>query len=386
MTLAAALIAGLLATARTPPVGVQSPWRHEVSGAFRSLFTTSRSFETGSRFADSLNRLRITLAGGRGAGFAYRVEADSQTHLGTRIPLPDFAVVRHRQDTAWLDLLHVAVDEPHVYSDLSVYRATVAFRTAQTTLTIGRQRIAWGTARFWSPADLFNPIDPLEVEGDVRQGVDAAQLEWMIGSRLRTAWVYAPQSPADRSTGAGRMATTVGEWDVAAFGGRFTGDWVGGGDVAGQWHGAGLRAELTYHWRRAASPLHNALRLAAGSDYAFPRVYLVAEYFYNQGQPACVAQQGCDLSAFFAPMTELFTLHRHFASAGVRYTVTPLVSAELYSVVDLAGSSCFFNPIVRYNVWTNVDLAAGAQLFGGPSGGEFHGIPQLVFAQLDIHF
>jgi hypothetical protein len=386
MTLAAALVAALLAAARTTPPDVQSPWRHGVAGAFRSLFTTSRSFVTGSRYVDSLNRLRITLAGGRGAGFAYQIEADSQTNLGTRITLPDFAVVRDRQDAAWLDLLHVVVDEPHVYSDLSVYRATVAFRTGRAALTIGRQRIAWGTARFWSPADLFNPIDPLEVEGDVRQGVDAAQLEWTVGPGLRTSWVYARQTPTDLSTGAGRMATTLGEWDVAAFGGRFAQDWVGGGDVAGQWHGAGLRAEVTYHWRGAGALAPNALRLAAGSDYAFPRVYLVGEYFYNQGQPACAAEQACNPLAFLGPTTELFTLHRHFASAGVRYTVTPLLSAELYSVVDVAGSSYFFNPVIRYNAWTDVDVSAGAQLFGGAAGGEFHGIPQLVFAQLDVHF
>ena len=273
----------------------------------------------------------------------------------------------------------------HVYSDLSVYRATASFRSSTATLTLGRQRIAWGTARFWSPADLFNPIDPLQVEGDVRQGVDAAQLEWAPGGAWRTALVYAPQSHARQSTAAGRVAATVGGWDVAAFGGRFRRDWVGGGDVAGEWGGAGLRAEFTYT-RRGAPGLANAWRATAGADYAFPKLYLVGEYFYNQGQPPCDSTAACAAMFALAPTTELFTRHRHFASGGATYDITPLLKIDAYAVVDLAGHSLFLNPQVRYNAFTNVDVSAGAQLSGGARGGEFDGVPRLFFAQLDVHF
>ena len=356
-----------------------------MSGSFRSLFTRSRSLVSGAPYSDSLERLRLAVAGGRGDTFSYHLEIDSETHLGTRIGQPDFALVRRRQGAAWLDLDHVVVDRAHVYSDLSVYRATASVRSSTATLTVGRQRIAWGTARFWSPADLFNPIDPLQVEGDIRQGVDAVQLEWAPGGAWRTAAVYAPQRTARRSTTAARVAATMGGWDVAAFGGRFRGDWVGGGDVAGEWGGAGLRGELTYTWRGAPG-LVNALRATAGADYAFRKLYLVGEYFYNQGQPPCGSTAACVASFALAPVTELFTRHRHFASAGATYDVTPLLKVDTYAVVDLAGRSVFFNPLLRYNAFTNIDVSAGAQLAGGARRGEFDGVPRLFFAQLDVHF
>jgi len=362
-----------------------SPWTHDVSGAFRSLFRVSRSYVTGESYVDSMNRVRATVDGGRGYGFSYQLEIDSETHLGTAMTTPDFELVRRRQDAAWADLLWVVGDAAHVYSDVSVYRGTVALRSSSATLTVGRQRIAWGTARFWSPADLFNPIDPLQVEGDIRQGVDAVQAEWADpDGSIRASMVYGPNR-AGRSVAAARVGATLGVWDVAGFGGRFRGDWVGGAEVAGQAGGAGLRAEVTYTWRGDATE-PNALRATAGWDYAWPKLYLVAEYFYNQGQPSCVARESCDAIASLASGDELITLHRHFVSGGATYDITPLVETDAYLVVDLAGHSVLVNPILKYNVSANVDLSIGAQLFASASGGEFDRVSNLFFTQIDVHF
>jgi len=268
---------------------------------------------------------------------------------------------------------------------VSIYRGTVALRSSTATVTLGRQRIAWGTARFWSPADLFNPIDPLQVEGDVRQGLDAVQVEWADPSTsLRASMVYGPNREG-RSVAATRVGGTFGGWDVAGFGGRFRGDWVGGAEVAGQAGGAGLRGEITYTWR--GNPTEpNALRATAGWDYAWPKLYLVAEYFYNQGQPSCDRIESCDTLASLAWGDELITRHRHFVSGGATYDITPLVATDAYVVVDIAGRSVLVNPILRYNVATNVDLSTGAQLFASRRGGEFDRVSNLLFAQIDVHF
>ena len=63
-----------------------------------------------------------------------------------------------------------------------------------------------------------------------------------------------------------------------------------------------------------------------------------------------------------------------------------LLKAETYLVVDLAGASAFFNPLLRYNAATNIDVCVGAQLPASGAEGEFDGVPNLLFAQLDIHF
>ena len=162
---------------------------------------------------------------------------------------------------------------------------------------------------------------------------------------------------------------------------------MAGGDFAGQWGGAGLRGEATYTWR-SNSAERNALRFTAGSDYAFtPKFYLVGEYFYNQGQPSGLAPgQTFDPSVLLRLTSEIFTLRRHFLSAGARYELTPLLHLESYTVVDLQGPSVFYMPVVRYSLTANTELTAGGQLFASSQGGEFQPLHNLIYVEFLAHF
>ena len=156
-------------------------------------------------------------------------------------------------------------------------------------------------------------------------------------------------------------------------------------EFAGQWGGAGLRGEATYRKRDAARPEEDALRLAFGSDYAFPNtLYLVGEYFYNQGQPAL--DGAYDPARMLQYTSEIFTLNRHFFNGGIGYDVTPLFRVEGYTVVDAAGPSAFFMPQARYNLTPNTDVTVGAQFFVSGPAGEFHGLSTLFFAELMVSF
>ena len=193
----------------------------------------------------------------------------------------------------------------------------------------------------------------------------------------------------NRSTKATRIATTVGNFDLAAMGGRFAEDWMAGGSFAGQWGGAGLRGELTYTWRGSGSSLQsNALRWTFGSDYAINnKWYVLGEYFYNQGQPAGFTPgQPADPSVLLRYTNQIFTLQHHFISAGARYSITPLLNLQTYAVVEPAGPSVFFMPLATYNLTTDTDLSAGAQLFGSSRSGEFHRVPDLFYLEFTVHF
>ena len=383
-----ALLAGLLLCA--PQAHAQdspSNFQYRFAGYYRSLFTTSHSFFTGDAYADSLNRVRLGVDVGWKRTLFVHVDYDNEIHFGNLTTQPDFDFVRQRQDDAYFDLLHVWVDESHVYSDTSLYRGYLTVRHGSAELTVGRQRIAWGTAHFWSPADAFNPISPLQVEADEREGVDAARLSVRLARDVRWSVVYAPQEGIDRSTEATRLSTNVHDFDVAAFAGRFRQDWMAGGAFAGQWGGAGLRGELTYTWR-ANSSERNALRLTFGSDYALTsKLYVVGEYFYNQGQPpGTSAGQPPNPSDLLHFTNEIFTLNRHFLSGGTRYAVTPLFHVEGYAVVDAQGPSVFLMPVATYSLSNNADLKAGGQLFASAPQGEFQAVPNLFYAQFTVHF
>jgi len=364
---------------------VRPAWRHRFSGYAKTLLTTSESYFTGQPYGDVMNRLRVSYDGGRGEWFNVHADFDNETHFGNLTTQPDFQLVRERQAGSYLDLQHIYLDRPHAYWDTSLYRGYITLRNGPATLTVGRQRIGWGTARFWSPADVFNPLNPLQIETEERQGVDAALLEWALPMGITWTTAYLPQHGFRRSSTATRLAANLRGYDVAAFLGRFERDWMGGAEFAGQWGGAGLRGELTYRWRDEGRPENNALRFTFGSDYAFPNtLHLSAEYFYNQGQPAPAG--GFDAAGLARFTSEIFTLGRHFLSGGAGYDVMPLFRLEAYTVADLTGAGVFVMPLARYNVTTNTDLTVGGQLFASQEGGEFQRLSNVFFAELMLHF
>ncbi len=364
-----------------------TPFKYRFSGYDRSLLTTSHSYFTGDAYGDSLNRVRLSLDAGWRQSLLVHLEYDNELHFGNLITEPDFNLIRQRQDASYLDLLHVWLDKKHAYWDTSLYRGYLRLRHSKAELTAGRQRIAWGTAHFWSPTDVFNPISPLQIEADEREGADAAQLAIRLPGETRWSLVYAPQGGLNRSTEATRIARTIHNFDVAAMGGRFRQDWMAGGNFAGQWGGAGLRGELTYTVRGGSSQA-NALRLTFGSDYAINnKWYVLAEYFYNQGQPlGYVPGQPFDPSTLLRYTNEIYTLQRHFASAGARYSITPLLSLQTYAVVDPVGPSVIFMPMASYNLTANTDLSVGGQLFASSSSGEFNRVPNLFDLEFTVHF
>jgi len=383
---------GLAAAQTASPDATPPAWTQQFGGYFKNLASGSRSYFNEQPWGDNLDRLRITYDAKDGDWLAIHLDYDNELHFGNLTGLPDFEAVRDRQGAAWLDLQHIFVDRAHAYWDTSLYRGFVSLHSPSLTFTLGRQRIGWGTAHFFSPMDMFNPISPLQVESDERQGVDAALLEFRSPGALRWSAVYAPQDGFRRSTSALRLSRTIRNYDFDVAAARFGEDWTAGADFAGQLGGAGVRGEVTYRWRHPLPGVvpvatRNALRFTLGSDYAFSDgLYLVAEYFYNQGQPNLTASQPLDPAVLLRFSNEIFTLHRHFFSAGASYPLTPLWKLETYVVADLAGPSAVVLPRLSHSLTANADLAAGAQLFVSSKSGEFHGLSDLVYLEFMVHF
>ena len=381
-----------LGAAQTLPDNAQASWTQQLSGYFKDLASGSRSYLTEEPWGDNLDRMRLTYDAKYSDWFAVHVDYDNEFHAGNLIGLPDFEIVRDRQSADWLDAQHVFLNEPNAYWDTSLYRGYVTFHTGDVTWTAGRQRIGWGTAHFFSPMDMFNPISPLQVESDERQGVDAALLAFSSPGALRWNVVYAPQDGFRRSTSALRLSRTIHNYDFDAVAARFGQDWTTGLDFAGQLRGAGLRGEITYRWRHpiaGVTPIstHDALRVVVGSDYAFANgLYLVGEYFYNQGQPDLQRNNAADLTFLLQYSNEIFTLHRHFISAGASYPLTPLWKLETYVVTDVAGPSAVVLPRLSHNLTANTDLNFGAQLFASSRTAEFHGLSNLAYIEFVRHF
>ncbi len=347
-------------------------YSQEFSGYLKTLASQSRSYFTRDAWGDAMERIRLTYDGKYGGWLNLHMDYDNEIHAGNLIPLPDFAVIRNLQGDGARDLRYTIVDQDHIYWDTSLYRGYVEVRKGPAVVTAGRQRIGWGTARFFSPMDLFNPVSPLQIEPNERQGVNAGRLQVRLPGELRGDLVFARDGEGKAASGV-RASRTIGTCDIDAAVARINGRWMTGWDFAGQFHGAGLRGELTYRW-------DGVVRFAAGADYAFPNsLYLVGEYFYNQGQVDSAEQ-------VFQFANEILTRNRHFLSGGASYDLTPLWKLETYVVADLAGPSAAVLPRLTHSLSGNTDLSFGGEFFVSSRDGEFHGLSELVYAELVYHF
>lgn len=110
-------------------------------------------------------------------------------------------------------------------------------------IIIGRQRIAWGVGRVWSPTDLFNPINPANFGKIEKDGVDAASITYSFGNFTDLNVVYNPQEKIAASNAGFRFRTNFSGYDYALVGGYFDKRIIAGGDFAGSIFDAGLRGE-----------------------------------------------------------------------------------------------------------------------------------------------
>jgi hypothetical protein len=274
----------------------------------------------------------------------------------------------------------VLLESRSYYGRHRLYRAAVTFSSGNADLRIGRQRIAWGTGRFWSPLDILNPFSPIALEREERIGVDAALAEYKLGALARLSAVYAPQHERRDASAALRWQANTAGIDHALVAGRFARDRVLGADIATQIGDAGLRAELT-RTRRAAGDRY--WRALIGVDYAFANTLTLGAELYYDGAGASDRQR-YDFASLFAGRIQ--NLGRRYFGGYAGYEITPLLKWNNYFVANLDDRSSYFAPSLVYALRTNLDLTLGAQRFRGGGGSEFARLADAWYAQLQWFF
>ncbi len=368
----AAFSAGVLAE---PETGLN------LSGYVKTLFIGSRTvFPVEQRYALDLNRLRLEFKGNLAAGVAIDLQYDNEILLGNYLRTAQFGLQKDQPKPQYWDLDGTYAEGGSYYGRHRLYRASVTLAAGETDVRLGRQRIAWGTGRFWSPLDILNPLSAIQLEREERIGVDAVLVERRFGALSRLSGVYAPSHAAlDASTALRWHANRAGV-DYSLVVARLVGEAVAGADIATQLGDAGLRAELTTARREDGSRYRRTL---VGLDYAFPNTLTLSGELYYNGAGAS-DRSAYDFAALFAGRIQ--SVGRRYFGAYAGYEITPLLKWTNHLVVNLADRSRYFSPVLTYSLRTNVDLTVGAQLFSGPRGSEYALFHNTYYAQVQWYF
>lgn len=350
------------------------------SGHYRNLAARSTTtFGGDERFFLDANRLRLEWKGQLRRNVGIEVQYDNEVLVGDYLRTRQFAVESAQPRRTYRDLENVYAAGDNVQGRHRLRRANVTFARGATDVRVGRQRIAWGTGRFWSPLDLLNPVSPTALEPGEREGADALLVEHKRSAVSRISAVYAPVR--------GGRDHLLGQWhgnrsgvDYSVTAGQVPEGKLVGLDLAGQVGGAGLRAEWTVTRSDGKGTPH---RLLLGWDYAFANTLTLSAEVYFDGSGSSDPLR-YDFAALLAGQRQ--TVGRRYAGLHASYELTPLLKTQNWIAANLDDRSWYFSPRLVYSATENLELSAGAQWFGGSAAGEFGRRRNLYFISLQRFF
>ena len=380
IVLATTLVLLAPAPAGAEPAGQERPGV-KLSGYYKNILSRSETvFPVKERYTLDQNRLRLELTGKPVENLAFELQYDNEVLLGSYLDTAQFQLQKDQPSNQYWKGEANYAEADNYYGLHRLYRAFVNFSSGNTDARFGRQRIAWGTGRFWSPTDVLNPISPTQLERDERPGTDALLLEQKFGPLSRLSAVYAPQHDPSNSSTAMRWHGNHAGVDYSIVGGEFGRDRMAGMDFASQIGSAGVRGEMTYTRPETGTSYGRAV---AGLDYAFPNTLILsAELYYNgAGAPN---EQAYDFASLFAGRIQ--NVGRRYLGLFAGYEITPLLKWNNYFVSNLADHSRYFSPTLTYSVKTNLDLTVGVQLFAGSDVSEYGQFSDVYYTQLQWFF
>ncbi len=364
------------------PLAAQTEWNF--SGYLSNLPVYQAGMKdflgSGRSLALDLNRLRLrpTFYWGENTRIhlEYEIDALYQQNAGLLFALPQ-KTNRQRFNWRWQPVAKAHIMLIH-YIDRLYLRRDFSFGN----LTIGRQRVAWGTGRIWNPTDLFNPINPASFDKIEKDGADLVSAKIYLGNFTDLTLVFNPQDSWRQSNAGYRFRTNYREYDLSLVGGYFDKRLTLGGDFAGNLYDAGVRGE----WLLSADKNNlrrNYIKWVAGIDYQFTsKLYALFEYHFN-GQGAR-RRQDYDLLSLLN--SSILNLNRRYLFTQVNLQLHPLVNTSLGYNANLVDGSGFVFAALTYSVKENTELGVGGQLFYGSDFSEYWFYPNSFFLRGEYYF
>jgi len=263
------------------------------------------------------------------------------------------------------------VDRDEAYCEAGIDRFWIELTHRGLELTVGRQRIAWGTNLLYNPIDIFNPSSPLDFDNEEKPGTDAVRVTLYPGPNSVVEAAWAPGREAALTSAALRLKINRMGYDWVFIGGRRASDHVAGFAWAGSIADGGFRGEFLYADPRSGeeseAPRH--LSAAISGDYTFRNsLYIQTSVLYNSrgttgdagGLVQIESYQHGDLSPA-----------RFSLSGEIAGDLTPLWRADFLMIINPGDGSGYYGPSLSWSAMTDLDLVFQALLTSGGAGTEF---------------
>ena len=273
-------------------------------------------------------------------------------------------------------------------------RVNVTARLSFADVIVGRQAIAWGSARVVNPTDVIAPFTYSELDTEDRPGVDAVRVRVPIGalSEVDVGYVFGRNFAVDRSAFFVRSQFNAAETDLSPLLVRFREQLLLGIDVARGIGSVGAWIEGTrvFTMGRDAS---DYFRVSTGIDYSFGgETYGFIEYHFNGAGVRDPEDYLANLNRPTYRDAAVYLMGTYYFALGITHQLTPLVVLRGQFLTNVTDPSFFFSPAVEYNIAQDFYLSGGAFIGIGdrPQGeyfqSEFGGYSNILFFSFRIYY
>jgi hypothetical protein len=275
-------------------------------------------------------------------------------------------------------------------------RLNVQFRLGFGDLTIGRQAIAFGSARAINPTDVFLPFEVQTLNQEYRIGVDAIRLQQPMGElgELDMGIILGEDADTENSAVFIQTLNNISGMDLRAALMRFSGQNLAGFGIQSSLGDFGFWLEAAHVWNG-----DEYTRASTGLDYAFSeKVFGMLEYHYNGAGTRYPEQYAGLFDDFAHSKGGVFLLGENYVIPSLNWTATPLLGISLQAIVNLDDSSAFVNLASDYSISENLYSNLGVYIFTGDHlqytmlppnlllGSEYGINPNLMYLSLRYYF
>lgn len=246
------------------------------------------------------------------------------------------------------------------YSEIDRFYFDYTFNNLQ--FTIGRQRIAWGTALIWNPTDIFNPLSILDFDYEERPSVDAFRAQIFFSEVSKGEIVFKPGKTKEKTIIASKVLLNNWNYDFHfIFGFKFNKPFLGF-EWAGDIFGAGFRGEVLYSKilsNNFTSSLNISNKyqasLALSADYTFSNtLYIHSELLFNDRGLV----NNYYLADLYMKYLNLINPAKWSLYQEISYEFHPLLRASIFNIINLIDKSGIVVPSFHWSLQENLDIVS----------------------------
>lgn len=288
-------------------------------------------------------------------------------------------------------------------------RFSLTIKSQFSDIFIGRQAIAWGSARVINPTDIIAPFAFNELDKEERRGVDAVRMRVPLGmmDELDVGFVAGRKFDSEKNAFFLRGKIYKLRTDMSCLLIAFRKHLLIGLDLARSIGGAGFWLETAYvipdYFRGANDKSdQNYFRASIGLDYNLnSKTYGFLEYHFNSSGKSRPINYTRFLESSAFKDGSVYLMSRNYLNLGTTYQLSSLSPLTGLLIFNLNDMSLMTSSFLEYNIAENIYLAAGAYIGIGKKPevnidpqalhplffrSEFGSYPDMLFTSFRVYF